>query len=74
MWVIRLFRINLVIKYDLDMPLANKVASIPKKRDSVYFIDNDEYFKGSHIYWWDGTVSDSDERSIFFAKGVVQNS
>jgi starch synthase len=34
---------NLVVN-DLDMPLI-KVASIPKERIQVYFIDNDEYFK-----------------------------
>jgi starch synthase len=35
---------NLVVN-DLDMPLIIKVASIPKERIQVYFIDNDEYFK-----------------------------
>jgi hypothetical protein len=30
----------------MDMPLIIKVASIPKERIQVYFIDNDEYFKG----------------------------
>ena len=30
---------------DLDMPLIIKVASIPKERMQVYFIDNEEYFK-----------------------------
>ena len=35
---------NLIID-DLDMPLIIKVASIPKERMQVYFIDNDEYFK-----------------------------
>ena len=42
--VIRLSGINLVIN-DLDMPLIIKVASIPKERIQVYFIDNEEYFK-----------------------------
>ena len=27
------------------MPLIIKVASIPKERMQVYFIDNEEYFK-----------------------------
>jgi hypothetical protein len=35
---------NLVVN-DMDMPLIIKVASIPKERIQVYFIDNDEYFK-----------------------------
>jgi starch synthase len=42
--VIRLSGMNLVVN-DLDMPLILKVASIPKERIQVYFIDNDEYFK-----------------------------
>jgi starch synthase len=39
--VIRLSGMNLVIN-DLDMPLIIKVASIPKERMQVYFIDNDD--------------------------------
>ena len=39
--VIRLSGINLVVN-DLDMPLIIKVASIPKERIQVYFIDNEE--------------------------------
>ena len=48
--VIRLSGMNLIID-DVDMPLIIKVASIPKERMQVYFIDNDEYFKnrGLHI-------------------------
>ena len=42
--VIRLSGMNLVIN-DMDMPLIIKVASIPKERMQVYFIDNEEYFK-----------------------------
>ena len=42
--VIRLSGMNLIID-DVDMPLIIKVASIPKERMQVYFIDNDEYFK-----------------------------
>lgn len=42
--VIRLSGMNLVIN-DMDMPLIIKVASIPKERMQVYFIDNDDYFK-----------------------------
>ena len=42
--VIRLSGMNLIID-DIDMPLIIKVASIPKERMQVYFIDNDEYFK-----------------------------
>ena len=39
--VIRLSGMNLVVN-DMDMPLIIKVASIPKERMQVYFIDNEE--------------------------------
>lgn len=71
--VIRLSGMNLIVN-DMDMPLIIKVASIPKERMQVYFIDNEEYFKRK------GTIkdknselfSDNDERAIFFAKGVIE--
>ena len=68
--VIRLSGMNLVIN-DMDMPLIIKVASIPKERIQVYFIDNDEYFKRKTTFNnEDGSLfSDNDERAIFFAKG-----
>ena len=71
--VIRLSGINLVIN-DLDMPLIIKVASIPKERIQVYFIDNEEYFKRKAVYSDedDKLFNDNDERMIFFAKGVVE--
>lgn len=71
--VIRLSGINLVIN-DLDMPLIIKVASIPKERIQVYFIDNEEYFKRkATLTDEDGELfSDNDERAIFFAKGVIE--
>lgn len=71
--VIRLSGMNLVIN-DLDMPLIIKVASIPKERIQVYFIDNDEYFKRKATFADEEGVMypDNDERSIFFAKGVVE--
>ena len=71
--VIRLSGINLVIN-DLDMPLIIKVASIPKERIQVYFIDNDEYFKRkATLTDENGTLfEDNDERAIFFAKGVIE--
>ncbi len=64
---------NLVVN-DLDMPLIIKVASIPKERIQVYFIDNDEYFKRKATFAdEDGKLyPDNDERAIFFAKGVVE--
>lgn len=71
--VIRLSGINLVIN-DLDMPLIIKVASIPKERIQVYFIDNDEYFKRKATLTDENGVlfPDNDERAIFFAKGVIE--
>ena len=71
--VIRLSGMNLVIN-DMDMPLIIKVASIPKERMQVYFIDNEEYFKRKEIlHDKDGTLfPDNDERMIFFTKGVIE--
>ena len=71
--VIRLSGINLVVN-DLDMPLIIKVASIPKERIQVYFIDNDDYFKRkATLTDEDGKLfEDNDERAIFFAKGVIE--
>ena len=71
--VIRLSGINLVVN-DIDMPLIIKVASIPKERIQVYFIDNDEYFKRKATLTDENgkLFSDNDQRSIFFAKGVIE--
>ena len=71
--VIRLSGMNLVIN-DMDMPLIIKVASIPKERMQVYFIDNDEYFKRKALFTDEDNnlFEDNDERAIFFAKGVVE--
>jgi starch synthase len=56
---------NLVVN-DLDMPLIIKVASIPKERIQVYFIDNDEYFKRKATFADEGVMyPDNDERAIF---------
>ena len=71
--VIRLSGMNLIID-DTDHPLIIKVASIQAARMQVYFIDNEDYFQRKHV------VSDSkgeeftdnDERSIFFARGVLE--
>ncbi len=71
--VIRLSGMNLVIN-DMDMPLIIKVASIPRERIQVYFIDNEEYFKRKSTFKdSEGNLfPDNDERAIFFAKGVVE--
>lgn len=71
--VIRLSGMNLVIN-DMDMPLIIKVASIPKERMQVYFIDNEEYFKRRAILHDSAgkIFKDNDERMIFFTKGVIE--
>src|SRR5690606_7152915 len=59
---------------DMDMPLIIKVASIPRERIQVYFIDNEEYFKRKATFTdaQGKLFPDNDERAIFFAKGVVE--
>lgn len=71
--VIRLSGMNIVIN-DIDVPLIIKVASIPKERIQVYFIDNDEYFActGTLFDEQNNMYPDNDERCIFFAKGIVE--
>ncbi len=71
--VIRLSGMNIVID-DMDMPLIIKVASIPKERMQVYFIDNDDFFKRKAMLKDEAgkLFSDNDERMVFFTKGVVE--
>lgn len=71
--VIRLSGVNLVIN-DLDMPLIIKVATIPKERMQVYFIENEDYFRRKATFTdEDGNLfPDNDERVIFFTKGVIE--
>jgi starch synthase len=70
--VIRLSGLNLVIN-DTDHPLLIKVASIPTVRMQIYFIDNEDFFQGKIDVIKDGKmIEDNDERSIFFARGVLE--
>jgi starch synthase len=71
--VIRLSGMNLIIN-DTDHPLIIKVASIPVARMQVYFIDNEEYFKRKAVLTdEEGSLfADSDERAIFFVRGVLE--
>jgi starch synthase len=71
--VIRLSGMNLIID-DTDHPLIIKVASIQSARMQVYFIDNEDYFHRKYVlknskgeYF-----KDNDERTIFFARGVLE--
>jgi len=71
--VIRLSGMNLIID-DTDHPLLIKVASIQAARMQVYFIDNDDYFQNRlMVADKEGNeYPDNDERSIFFARGVLE--
>ncbi len=71
--VIRLSGMNLIID-DTDHPLIIKVASIQQARMQIYFIDNEDYFHRKFTLR-DKTgkyFADNDERSIFFARGVLE--
>lgn len=71
--VIRLSGINIIID-DTDHPLLIKVTSIPSARIQIYFIDNEDYFhRRRGIADEEGTeYADNDERSIFYARGVIE--
>ena len=71
--VIRLSGMNLIID-DTDHPLIIKVASLQAARMQVYFIDNDDYFQNRlMVKDADGVeYPDNDERTIFFARGVLE--
>jgi starch synthase len=71
--VIRLSGMNLVIN-DTDHPLIIKVASIQAARMQVYFIDNEDYFQRKCTVADENGIefADNDERTIFFARGVLE--
>jgi len=71
--VIRLSGMNLIID-DTDHPLIIKVASIQSARMQVYFIDNEDYFHRKHVLMNSKGeyFKDNDERTIFFARGVLE--
>lgn len=70
--VIRLSGMNIIID-DTDHPLIIKVASIQAARMQVYFIDNDDYFHKRNIFADEnGEYADNIERSIFYARGVLE--
>lgn len=71
--VIRLSGMNVVID-DTDHPLIIKVATLQPSRMQVYFIDNDDYFHYSPDKSLEtvSSPSDNDERTIFFARGVLE--
>jgi len=71
--VIRLSGMNLIID-DTDHPLIIKVASIQAARMQIYFIDNEDFFQRKFTYADESGVEcpDNDERSIFYARGVLE--
>jgi starch synthase len=72
--VIRLSGMNLIIN-DTDHPLIIKVGSIQPARMQVYFIDSEDFFNRKGIVDCHETgkfFEDNDERSIFFARGVLE--
>ncbi|MGB4671437.1 MAG: glycogen/starch synthase [Bacteroidaceae bacterium] len=71
--VIRLSGMNLIIN-DTDHPLIIKVASLQSSRIQVYFIDNDDFFQNRLMTTDEDGVEyqDNDERTIFFARGVLE--
>jgi starch synthase len=73
--VIRLSGTNIVVD-DEDIPLIIKVASIPKERMQVYFIDSMESFHKKILFKEEtGELrSDLSDFMIFFSKSVVETS
>lgn len=71
--VVRLSGMNIIVDDD-DFPLIIKVASLPDIRMQVYFLDNDDFFKGREIFHdANGTeYADNSDRMIFFCKGVIE--
>lgn len=71
--VIRLSGMNLIID-DTDHSLIIKVASIQAARMQVYFIDNEDFFhRKTNLADAKGVpYPDNDERTIFFARGVLE--
>ncbi|MDR1743447.1 MAG: glycogen/starch synthase [Dysgonamonadaceae bacterium] len=69
--VIRLSGMNLIID-DTDHSLIIKVASLQPARMQVYFIDNEDFFENRVNDATGIEYEDSDERSIFFIRGVME--
>jgi len=71
--VIRLSGMNLIID-ETDHPLIIKVASIQAARMQIYFIDNEDFFQRKYLLYDEkgNEFEDNDERSIFYARGVME--
>lgn len=71
--VVRLSGMNIIVD-DEDYPLIIKVASLPKAKMQVYFMDNEEFFKRKHVFQ-DETgkpFDDNQNRTVFFSKSVME--
>ncbi|MEM0994094.1 MAG: glycogen/starch synthase [Bacteroidota bacterium] len=71
--VVRLSGMNIIVDDD-DFPLIIKVASLPKARMQVYFLDNEDFFKRKMIFEDENgkAFDDNPDRMIFFCKGVLE--
>lgn len=71
--VVRLSGMNIPIQEVLQ-PLIIKVASLPKERVQVYFIDNEDFFSRKAIFGDDENefFDDNHLRLIFFTRGVIE--
>jgi starch synthase len=71
--VIRLSGLNISVNR-VNHGLVIKVSSIQKAKIQVYFIDNPLYFDSRFVaHNQDGSfMSNNDERSLFFVKGVLE--
>lgn len=71
--VIRLSGMNLIID-ETDHPLIIKVASIQAARMQIYFIDNEDFFQRKYLLHDEKgeEFEDNGERSIFYARGVME--
>lgn len=71
--VVRLSGMNIIVD-DEDYPLIIKVASLPKARMQVYFLDNEDFFKRKSVFEDDQGIpfADNADRMVFFCKGVIE--
>ncbi len=71
--VVRLSGMNIIVD-DEDYPLIIKVASLPKAKIQVYFLDNEEFFKRKFVFEDEEgkPFDDNQDRSVFFCKGVME--
>ncbi len=71
--VVRLSGMIIIVDDD-DFPLIIKVASLPKVRIQVYFLDNEEFFKRKSIFQDEegNQFEDNQNRTVFFNKGTIE--